>query len=95
MRTEPYILGENVKLRPYGRGARVFIVKPSGVEMRIPCDPASAVNLELDEIGGWTVQWEAGEVEPLQVIAAPSLELVEEEVVVVPLPSTTGPITTL
>ena len=80
MRTEPYVVGEEIRLRSYGRGERIYLILPSGIEMHVPALTGS-YTLTLSEPGEWTVRWENGEPEKLQVIAAPlaSLELIEQE----------------
>jgi hypothetical protein len=77
-RLEPYNAGESIKLRSYGRGTRLFVVTPSGMELSIPA-PSGTYNLWLPEVGRWVVQWDQGEVEHLEVVPAiePEPEVVE------------------
>lgn len=90
MRTDPYVVGEEVRLRSHGRGERLVVVAPqTGIRSEIPA-PGGSYTLVLSEPGEWVVQWERGEVEKLRVIKAPerAIDLIDQP----PIPKPTHPL---
>ena len=78
VRTDPYIVGEEIRLRSHGRGEKVYVVAPSGIELGIPV-PHGSYPLTLSEPGEWTVRWEKGDTEKFQVVRADPSPPAEEQ----------------